>query len=63
MGRSIELEDVAYYVFSRHYDFSSSNSAASVIHCGSVNGFIVWKTIDGTTLLRANFIVKKYSYG
>ena len=39
-----------YYLFVRDVEFSSPSAAAAVIHGGSANGLIVWKSHDGTTL-------------
>jgi len=37
-------------VFTRNAEFSSPSAAAAVIHGGSANGLIVWKTREGKTL-------------
>jgi len=37
-------------VFSKNAEFSSPSAAAAVIHGGSANGLIAWKTADGKSL-------------
>jgi hypothetical protein len=37
-------------VFTRNAEFSSPSAAVAVIHGGSANGLIVWKTREGKTL-------------
>ena len=44
------LEKDKYLVFERDAEFSSPSAAAVVIHGGSANGLVAWKTKDGTTL-------------
>ena len=39
-----------YLIFKKDIEFSSPSAAASVIHGGSANGLIAWKTQDGKTL-------------
>lgn len=39
-----------HYVFSRDAEFSSPSAAATVVHGGSANGLLAWKTSDGRTL-------------
>ncbi|MCW5983520.1 MAG: DUF4357 domain-containing protein, partial [Bryobacteraceae bacterium] len=39
-----------FLVFARDAEFSSPSAAAAVIHGGSANGLIVWKTKDGKSL-------------
>ena len=39
-----------YLVFSKDVEFSSPSAAAAVIHGGSANGLIAWKTKDGKSL-------------
>jgi hypothetical protein len=39
-----------HFVFSKNIEFSSPSAAAAVIHGGSANGLIAWKTKDGKTL-------------
>jgi hypothetical protein len=39
-----------YLVFTKDSEFSSPSAAAAVIHGGSANGLLVWKTKDGTSL-------------
>jgi Domain of unknown function (DUF4357) len=37
-------------VFAKDVEFSSPSAAAAVIHGGSANGLIAWKTADGKLL-------------
>jgi hypothetical protein len=37
-------------VFTKDAEFSSPSAAAVVIHGGSANGLVVWKTKDGVSL-------------
>jgi len=37
-------------VFTKDAEFSSPSAAAAVIHGGSANGLIAWKTENGTSL-------------
>jgi hypothetical protein len=37
-------------VFTKDVEFSSPSAAAAVIHGGSANGLLAWKTQDGKTL-------------
>ena len=39
-----------HLIFKKNIEFSSPSSAAAVIHGGSANGLIAWKTQDGKTL-------------
>ncbi len=39
-----------FLVFTRDTEFSSPSAAAAVVHGGSANGLIVWKTQDGRSL-------------
>ncbi|MBE7500007.1 MAG: GIY-YIG nuclease family protein [Verrucomicrobiales bacterium] len=39
-----------FYVFTKDMEFSSPSAAAAVIHGGSANGLIAWKTDDGRSL-------------
>lgn len=39
-----------YLIFKKDIEFSSPSAAAAVIHGGSANGLIAWKTQDGKTL-------------
>ena len=47
-GTLIEKDGVL--VFTKDAEFSSPSAAAAVIHGGSANGLIVWKTKDGKSL-------------
>lgn len=47
-GTLLEKEGLLY--FSRDVEFTSPSAAAVVIHGGSANGLIVWKTKDGRSL-------------
>lgn len=44
------IEKDGFLVFTRDTEFSSPSAAAAVIHGGSANGLIAWKTMDGKTL-------------
>lgn len=44
------IEKDGYLVFTKDAEFSSPSAAAVVIHGGSANGLIAWKTEDGTSL-------------
>jgi hypothetical protein len=37
-------------VFTKDAEFSSPSAAAVVVHGGSANGLVVWKTKDGESL-------------
>jgi len=39
-----------HYVFTRDVEFSSPSAAATVVHGGSANGLLAWKTRTGKTL-------------
>ena len=39
-----------FYEFTRDVQFTSPSAAAAVIHGGSANGLVAWKTKDGTSL-------------
>jgi hypothetical protein len=43
-------EKDGFFVFTRDAEFSSPSAAAAVIHGGSANGLIAWKTEGGTSL-------------
>ncbi|MFH0793503.1 MAG: GIY-YIG nuclease family protein, partial [bacterium] len=47
-GTLVQTE--GFYEFTKDVEFSSPSAAAAVIHGGSANGLIVWKTKDGRTL-------------
>jgi hypothetical protein len=47
-GMLIEKDGVLY--FTKDTEFSSPSAAAAVVHGGSANGLIAWKTEDGTSL-------------
>lgn len=42
--------DTLAYVFTKDIEFSSPSAAAAVIHGGSANGMVVWRTGNGITL-------------
>jgi hypothetical protein len=44
------VEKDGFFVFTRDSEFSSPSAAAAVIHGGSANGLIAWKTKDGKSL-------------
>ncbi|HCC58776.1 MAG TPA: DUF4357 domain-containing protein, partial [Solibacterales bacterium] len=39
-----------FFVFTKDTEFSSPSAAATVIHGGSANGLLAWKTKDGKSL-------------
>ena len=43
-------EKDGFLVFTKDVEFSSPSAAAAVIHGGSANGLLAWKTKDGKTL-------------
>jgi hypothetical protein len=44
------IKKADHYIFAKDVEFSSSSAAAAVIHGGSANGLISWKTKDGKAL-------------
>jgi Domain of unknown function (DUF4357) len=44
------IEKSGFYVFTKDTEFSSPSAAAAVIHGGSANGLIAWRTESGLTL-------------
>jgi len=44
------IEKGGFLVFSKDAEFSSPSSAAAVIHGGSANGLIAWKSAEGVSL-------------
>jgi hypothetical protein len=44
------VEKDGFFVFTRDSEFSSPSAAAAVIHGGSANGLIAWKTENGESL-------------
>ena len=44
------IEKGGFFVFTKDAEFSSPSAAAVVVHGGSANGLIVWKTKDGESL-------------
>ena len=44
------IEKGGFLVFTKDAEFSSPSAAAVVVHGGSANGLIVWKTKDGESL-------------
>jgi len=44
------VEDGGNFRFSRDSEFSSPSAAATVVHGGSANGLVAWKSKDGKTL-------------
>jgi hypothetical protein len=44
------IEKNGFLVFTKDAEFSSPSAAAVVIHGGSANGLVVWKTKDGVSL-------------
>ena len=47
-GTLIEEED--HLKFTRDSEFTSPSAAATVVHGGSANGLLAWKSKDGRTL-------------
>jgi hypothetical protein len=47
-GTLVQKDD--FYRFSRDVEFSSPSAAASVVHGGSANGLLAWRTKDGRSL-------------
>lgn len=44
------VKDGEHLVFDRDTEFSSPSAAATVVHGGSANGLLAWRTRDGKTL-------------
>jgi Domain of unknown function (DUF4357) len=44
------IEKQGFLVFTKDAEFSSPSAAAAVIHGGSANGLIAWKSEDGKSL-------------
>ena len=44
------VEKDGFLLFTKDFEFSSPSAAAAVIHGGSANGLLAWKTKDGKTL-------------
>lgn len=44
------VEDGAHLTFARDAEFSSPSAAATVVHGGSANGLLAWRTQDGKSL-------------
>lgn len=44
------VEKGGFLVFTKDTQFTSPSAAAAVIHGGSANGLIVWKSRDGKSL-------------
>jgi hypothetical protein len=44
------IEREGFLVFTKDVEFSSPSAAAAVIHGGTANGLLAWKTKDGKTL-------------
>jgi len=44
------IEKEGFLVFTKDTEFSSPSAAAAVIHGGSANGLIAWKTEGGKSL-------------
>ena len=44
------VKDGEHFVFSRDAEFSGPSAAATVVHGGSANGLLAWKTRKGKTL-------------
>jgi hypothetical protein len=50
IAQGVLTEKEGFFVFTRDTEFSSPSAAAAVIHGGSANGLIAWKTEDGKSL-------------
>jgi hypothetical protein len=50
ISEGVLTEKEGFLVFTRDTEFSSPSAAAAVIHGGSANGLIAWKTGDGKSL-------------
>jgi len=50
IAEGVLTEKEGFLVFTRDTEFSSPSAAAAVIHGGSANGLIAWKTEDGKSL-------------
>lgn len=50
MANGTLVEKTGYLVFTRDAEFSSPSAAAVIVHGGSANGLIAWRTKDGITL-------------
>ena len=50
IAEGVLTENDGFLVFTRDTEFSSPSAAAAVIHGGSANGLIAWKTRDGKSL-------------
>jgi len=46
----ILIREEDHYAFAQDTEFSSPSAAAAVVHGGSANGLLAWKTQDGRTL-------------
>jgi hypothetical protein len=44
------IKQDGYLTFAKDTEFSSPSGAAAVIHGGSANGLIAWKTVEGKSL-------------
>jgi len=44
------VEDGGHFTFTRDTEFTSPSAAATVVHGGSTNGLLAWKTKEGKTL-------------
>ena len=44
------VKDGEHLTFTRDAEFTSPSAAATVVHGGSANGLLAWKTRDGKTL-------------
>ncbi|MHB8836285.1 MAG: GIY-YIG nuclease family protein [Candidatus Methylomirabilia bacterium] len=50
IAEAVLTEKDGFLIFARDAEFSSPSAAAAVIHGGSANGLIAWKTEDGKSL-------------
>jgi len=44
------IEKNGFLIFTKDAEFSSPSAAAAVVHGGSANGLIAWKTKEGISL-------------
>jgi Domain of unknown function (DUF4357) len=50
ISEGVLAEKNGFLVFNKDAEFSSPSAAAAVVHGGSANGLIAWKTEDGKSL-------------
>lgn len=50
IDEGVLIQEHGHFTFTRDVEFSSPSAAATVIHGGSANGLLAWKSPDGKTL-------------